>query len=74
LPPADGRGTPASRPVPQQQPTASPRDSTRPGVYSPKGYERAVESRPMVRSDSRQSAPSAAASQVRTGNWIGTMQ
>jgi len=68
LPPADGRGTPAPRPVPQQQPTASPRDSTRPGVYSPKGYERAVESRPMVRSDSRQSAPSAAASQVRTGN------
>jgi Family of unknown function (DUF6600) len=69
-PPADGRAAPVPRAVPQQQPTASPRDSTRqvPGAYSPKAYERAAESRPMVRTDSRPSAPSAPASQVRTGN------
>jgi hypothetical protein len=69
-PPVDGRGAPVPRAVPQQQSTSSTRDSSRqvPGAYSPKGYERAIESRPMVRADSRQSAPNAAPSQARTGN------
>jgi hypothetical protein len=68
-PPADGRGAPVPRAVPQQQSNSSARDSARQaaGVYSPKGYERSVESRPMVRTDSRPSAPTAA-SQTRTGN------
>jgi hypothetical protein len=51
-PPADGRAAPVPRAVPQQQSATSPRDSTR---QAPGVY-------------SRPSTPSAAASQVRTGN------
>jgi len=48
------------RSSPTPQTTFGERDTPRqvPRVYSPKGYERSMESRPMVRPESRQSAPS----------------
>jgi hypothetical protein len=54
-PRSDVRGRDTLRPTPLQQ--SNGREIPR--AYSPKGYERAAESHPMVRADSRQSAPSA---------------
>jgi len=61
-PRSDGRGRDTLRTSPQAQSNFGARDAGRevPRFYSPKGSERAADSHPMVRADSRQSAPSAA--------------
>jgi hypothetical protein len=60
VPRTDGRGGPPLRSSPVPQSNFAERDGSRqvPRAYSPKGYERSIESRPMTRPESRQSVPS----------------
>jgi hypothetical protein len=60
LPRLDGRGESALRANPSPQSTFGERDAARqvPRAYSPKGYERSIESRPMTRPETRLAVPS----------------